>query len=159
MRAGHTCLGNLRDSAVWHTEQAEDGTSARNQRLRCNSWRRTGQVGLPLSTSCPGYCLGKADQREDSTELLRDTKLLNSGKRSCAHQDTREAWVLSRAHSTSRSSLVRLHCGVGPGPAPTLVKKHRCSHPSLAPWRKPWRRSKKLLSPTAARGRHHKAQW
>ena len=53
------------------------------------------------STSCPASCLEDADRREDRTDPLRDTKLLNSGKRSCLHQDTRVAWVLSRAHSTT----------------------------------------------------------
>ena len=42
-----------------------------------------------------------AGRLEDRTDPLRDTKLLNSGKRSCLHWDTRVAWVLSRAHSAT----------------------------------------------------------
>ena len=82
-------LGNSRNSPVWHTVHAEDGTSTRKQPLRRNWWRRRGRVGSPLSTSFHGYCLGKADQREDSTARLRDTKPLNSGKRSWPPRDTR----------------------------------------------------------------------
>ena len=56
---------------------------------------------LATVSSCPACCLEDADRREDSTDPLRDTKLLNSGKRSCLHRDTRVAWVLSRAHSAT----------------------------------------------------------
>ena len=116
-------LGNSRNSPVWHTVHAEDGTSTRKQPLRRNSWRRKGRVGWPLCTSCHGYCLGKTDQREDSTDLLRETKPLNSGKRSCPPQDTRAAWVLSRApYTTSGQS----------GPAQLLVR--RMKNDLSAPW-------------------------
>ena len=96
-------LGNLRNSPVWHTVRAEDGTKYKKAALETQLYM--------LSAAIRRYSLGKADQREDSTALLKDSKQLNSGKRSCPPQDTRGAWVPSRAHSTGKVDQHSNACG------------------------------------------------
>ena len=59
--------GNSRNSHVWHTARTEGGTKRGKQHSRRSSWRRRGRPGSPLSTSCPGSCLAKLDQKGGNT--------------------------------------------------------------------------------------------